>query len=87
MHRFASICLAYQMSNQAWMLIPNMVCCAQVGALSGGLAGTEWSPDGNLLCLVSATGQLLLMNKVRLWVFFPGSALSATHPNVHLLQT
>ncbi|CAL5218701.1 g412 [Coccomyxa viridis] len=35
----------------------------EVGALSGGLAGAQWSPDGNLLCLVSATGQLLLMNK------------------------
>ena len=37
---------------------------AQVGALSGGLAGALWSPDGNLLCLVSLQGQLLLMNKV-----------------------
>ena len=36
----------------------------QVGALSGGLAGALWSPDGNLLCLVSLQGQLLLMNKV-----------------------
>ena len=36
----------------------------QVGALSGGLAGALWSPDGNLLCLVSVQGQLLLMNKV-----------------------
>ena len=36
----------------------------QVGALSGGLAGGLWSPDGNLLCLVSLQGQLLLMNKV-----------------------
>ncbi|CAK0773220.1 hypothetical protein CVIRNUC_004042 [Coccomyxa viridis] len=35
----------------------------EVGALSGGLAGAVWSPDGNLLCLVSLQGQLLLMNK------------------------
>ena len=36
----------------------------QVGELAGGLAAAEWSPDGELLSLVSGRGQLLLMNKV-----------------------
>jgi hypothetical protein len=36
----------------------------QVGELAGGVAAAEWSPDGELLSLVSGRGQLLLMNKV-----------------------
>ena len=35
----------------------------QVGAVAMGVAAVEWSPDGELLCLVSSAGELLLMNK------------------------
>lgn len=37
----------------------------EVGAVDGGLAAAAWSPDGELLVLVTGTAQLLLMNKVR----------------------
>lgn len=37
----------------------------EVGAVGGGLAGGAWSPDGEVLALVSASALLLLMNKVR----------------------
>ena len=37
----------------------------EVGAVEGGLAAAAWSPDGELLVLVTGTAQLLLMNKVR----------------------
>ena len=40
----------------------------QVGELAGGVAAAEWSPDSELLSLVSVHGQLLLMNKVRCWL-------------------
>ena len=36
----------------------------EVGAVDGGLAAAAWSPDGELLALVSGTGSLLLMNRV-----------------------
>ncbi|KAL4420046.1 hypothetical protein ABPG77_007485 [Micractinium sp. CCAP 211/92] len=35
----------------------------EVGAVEGGLAAAAWSPDGELLALVTCTAQLLLMNK------------------------
>ena len=37
----------------------------EVGALEGGVAAGQWSPDGGLLALLTGDGQLLLMNKVR----------------------
>ncbi len=37
----------------------------EVGAVEGGLAAAAWSPDGELLALVTCTAQLLLMNKVK----------------------
>ena len=37
----------------------------EVGAVDGGLAAAAWSPDGELLVLVTCAGSLLLMNKVR----------------------
>lgn len=37
----------------------------EVGAVDGGLAAAAWSPDGELLVLVTGAAQLLLMNKVR----------------------
>lgn len=36
----------------------------EMGAVDGGLAAAAWSPDGELLVLVTGTAQLLLMNKV-----------------------
>ncbi|EIE25950.1 IKI3-domain-containing protein [Coccomyxa subellipsoidea C-169] len=36
---------------------------ALVGAVTGGVAAARWSPDGEVLSLVSGQGQLLLMNK------------------------
>ena len=56
----------------------------QVGALSGGLAGALWSPDGNLLCLVALQGQLLLMNKVCTPLHSPCFCKLGTHPAVGL---
>lgn len=38
----------------------------QVGTVGGGVAAAAWSPDAELLALVSEHGQLLLMNKVLL---------------------
>ncbi|KAK9915662.1 hypothetical protein WJX75_002381 [Coccomyxa subellipsoidea] len=35
----------------------------EVGAVTGGVASAQWSPDGEVLVLVSGQGQLLLMNK------------------------
>ena len=32
--------------------------------MTGGVASAQWSPDGEVLVLVSGQGQLLLMNKV-----------------------
>ena len=37
----------------------------EVGAVEGGLAGGGWSPDGELLALVTGSARLLLMNKVQ----------------------
>lgn len=42
------------------------VAIQQVGALTGGVAAARWSPDGEVLSMVSGDGQLLLMNKVSL---------------------
>lgn len=36
----------------------------EVGTVEGGLAGGAWSPDGEVLALVTGTALLLLMNKV-----------------------
>lgn len=49
----------------------------EVGELAGGVAAAEWSPDSELLSLVSGRGQLLLMNKVR---------LDAVYASMHLTQ-
>jgi len=38
----------------------------EVGVVGGGLAAMSWSPDGELLALVSSAGNVMLMNKVRL---------------------
>lgn len=37
----------------------------QVGQLEGGVAALEWSPDGETVCLITGTGQMLLMTKVQ----------------------
>jgi hypothetical protein len=37
----------------------------EVGSIQGGVACMAWSPDGELLALVSNSGNLLLMTKVR----------------------
>jgi WD40 repeat protein len=42
-----------------------------VGAIAGGLAAAAWSPDGEVLALVSANGLLLLMTRVRTSVCRP----------------
>ena len=36
----------------------------QVGAVEGGIAAAAWSPDGGLLIILSAFGQLLMLNQV-----------------------
>lgn len=36
----------------------------EVGEVDGGLAAASWSPDGELLVLVSGEGKLIVMNKV-----------------------
>lgn len=41
-----------------------MLIRVQVGALTGGVASAQWSPDGEVFSMVSGQGQLLLMNKV-----------------------
>ncbi len=46
--------------NTSWIQLP----CVQVGAVTGGVAAARWSPDGEVLSMVSGQGQLLLMNKV-----------------------
>lgn len=33
--------------------------------LEGGVAAGQWSPDGEVLALLTGTGRLLLMNQVR----------------------
>lgn len=48
---------------QSWLIY------VQVGAVSGGVASAKWSPDGEVLVLVSGKGQLLLMNKVTIGDF------------------
>ncbi|KAK9834184.1 hypothetical protein WJX81_006434 [Elliptochloris bilobata] len=35
----------------------------EVGAISGGIVAAEWSPEGEVLALISGHAQLLLMNK------------------------
>ncbi len=36
----------------------------EVGAVEGGVAAGQWSPDGELLALLTGGGQLLMMSKV-----------------------
>ena len=43
-----------------------LLCCLQVGTVQGGLVAFAWSPDGELVVLVTQQRQLLLMSKVRL---------------------
>jgi len=55
----------------------------QVGAISGGVAAAEWSPEGEVLALVSGDAQLLLMSKVTNPILrVPGPALLAHAPLV-----
>lgn len=36
----------------------------EVGSVEGGVMAGQWSPDGEVLALLSGVGQLLLMSKV-----------------------
>ena len=41
-----------------------LLAMVQVGAVEGGIAAAAWSPDGGLLIILSAFGQLLMLNQV-----------------------
>lgn len=55
---------ASRVGHSAGPILANMS-LVQVGAISGGVVAAEWSPEGEVLALVSGDAQLLLMSKAR----------------------